>query len=77
MNKEQAQIVLMALEGLQANIDTLRSLVSSMVIEPKQVVDGVCQHLQTREIQTHGSNTTWCDACGTQLVGVLDAHEDN
>ena len=77
MGKEQAQIIIMALEGLQANIDTLRSLVTSMIIEPQQFVDGVCQHLQTREIQTHGSNTTWCDACGTQLMGVLDAHENN
>lgn len=77
MNKEQAQIVLMALEGLQANIDTLRSLVASMITEPAKVENGPCTHSQTRKIQTHGGMTTWCDACGNQLMGVLDAHENN
>lgn len=72
MNKEQAQIVLMALEGLQANIDTLRNLVLSMISEPKSAFAGACTHSDTRQIQTHGSSTTWCDACGSQVMGVLD-----
>lgn len=77
MNKNQAQIILMALEGLQANIDTLRNLVLSMTEEPKLAPDGVCTHSETREIQTHGSSTTWCDACGSQVMGVLDVHANN
>jgi hypothetical protein len=77
MNKENAQIVLMALEGLQANIDTLRNLVLSMITEPKIASLGPCAHNETREIQTHGSTTTWCDACGSQVMGVLGVPENN
>lgn len=72
MNEKQAQIVLIALDGLQANIDTLRNLVLSMISEPETDTAGPCLHSDTRQIQTHGSSTTWCDACGSQVMGVLD-----
>jgi hypothetical protein len=69
MNKKEAESILLALDGISANLETLRSMISGMVVpEPAQIWEsGVCQHQRTREIVTHGGAVRFCDDCGYEL----------
>jgi len=68
MNKDEANQISLALDGISANIETLRLLINNSVETAiPALADGSCGHTQIREIQTHGGNTMFCDDCGYQL----------
>ena len=67
MNKDEADKILLALDGVIANIETLRSLVENQVNSETPIFNSPCGHTSIREISTHGGNTTFCDDCGYQL----------
>ena len=68
MNSNEAERILLALDGITANIETLRSLIEGNIEEDAPIVrDGKCLHPKTREIQTLGTTVMFCDDCGYQL----------
>jgi hypothetical protein len=75
MRNDEAKQIVLALDGLAAHIETIRTLVVNSIEKPVLVKNNVCQHLNSREIQTHGGESTVCDDCG--FVGVLDLSENN
>jgi hypothetical protein len=67
MNRVEGDKFLLALDGVVANIETLRSLIAQSIVEVDPITDGICHHFKVREIQTHGANAIFCDDCGYQL----------
>lgn len=67
MNKDEADRISLALDGISANIETLRLLINNSIESVLIPINGSCGHAKIREIQTHGGNTTFCDDCGYQL----------
>lgn len=72
MYKDEAEKLLLALDGIAANVETLRavismsieatppSIVSNLVIDPNQE----CTHPELRPIDTMGGTKTYCFECG-------------
>lgn len=72
MSREQAEKLMLAIDGLRANLETIRALIESFVEEEivptaPISVDGVCSHANTRSISTHGGEVNLCDDCGVML----------
>lgn len=71
MQKDEADRILVALEGVMAYLDTIRSLVKSSVTveqpEPVPVTSSdpeVCEHPDAVEVHTLGELNMVCHACG-------------
>lgn len=73
MDRNEAKIILLSLDGIQASIETLRSLVETLTYEEEEepeettIYDFGCPHNNIKEIHTHGSNTSLCADCGVTL----------
>ena len=71
MNKQEAERLQLALDGISANLETIRSLISGMVIEQPieqwQPASTECRHATIREINTMGEAMRFCDDCGYEL----------
>ena len=71
MNKQESERLLLALDGISANLETVRSLISGMVIEQPieqwQPVSSECRHTSVREINTMGEAMRFCNDCGYEL----------
>jgi hypothetical protein len=74
MRSEEAKQIVLALDGLAAHIETVRTLVISSIEKPSLITNNVCQHLNVRELKTHGGDSSLCEDCG--VVGVLDKPEN-
>lgn len=74
MRSEEAKQIVLALDGLAAHIETVRTLVISSIDKPTVSSSKVCQHLNVRELKTHGGESSLCEDCG--VVGVLDQSEN-
>jgi hypothetical protein len=73
MRSDEAKQIVLALDGLAAHIETIRGLVvSSIDAEPviPVITKNGCQHVNIKELKTHGADTTMCEDCG--FMGVLD-----
>lgn len=73
MNKAEADKFLMAIDGLAANLETLRNLVISS-IEPEankslleMIPDEGCKHENLRELATMNASNSMCIQCGELL----------
>lgn len=75
MRSDEAKQIVLALDGLAAHIETIRSLVTNSVQPEPVIISDKCQHKNIREIKTHGAETAMCDDCG--VVGVLDEAQNN
>jgi hypothetical protein len=75
MNKQEADRLQLALDGVSANIETIRSLIAGMVVEPAiepiveewKPVSNECRHIDIREISTMGNSQRFCNDCGYEL----------
>jgi len=73
MTSDEAKQIVLALDGLAAHIETIRGLViRSVEVEPVTpvITKSGCQHVNIKDIKTHGADTTMCEDCG--FMGVLD-----
>jgi hypothetical protein len=72
LQKDEADRILMALDGVMAYLETIRSLVKGSVTspEPAQLAPisssdpNVCEHPDAVEVQTLGELHMVCHACG-------------
>ena len=62
MNSRESEQILLAIDGLSANIETLRSLIKSMVDELPAITD--CRHEEMQERQTMQGTYRFCPSCG-------------
>jgi hypothetical protein len=78
MNKRESDLIIQAIDGLVANLQVLGTLVVNLVSEPQPsiepaqnavegVIEGVCTHIHTRNLNTHGGSVMLCDDCGSQV----------
>jgi hypothetical protein len=72
LQRDEADRILMALDGVMAYLDTIRSLVKSSISVPEQIDfapvvssdPDVCEHPNAVEVQTLGEQHMVCHACG-------------
>ena len=70
MKTNEAKQIILALDGLAAHIETIRTLVVNSIDKPVANNNDVCKHDNSRVIKTHGGDSWVCDDCG--FVGVLE-----
>ena len=72
MYKQEADRLQLALDGIVANIETLREVISRSIDPepPEQLADTIidptqpCTHPDIRQIDTMGGSKTYCFECG-------------
>lgn len=71
MSRSDSERIILALDGIAAQVETLRGLVSDMM-EREQPVDSGCKHTNMREIRTMGGIVgAFCEDCDKEFsVGV-------
>ena len=76
MRKDEAEILELALDGIIANLETLRMVIAQLVeemaperhTEPQITMNesdlNICSHENLRQIETMGGTKTYCFECG-------------
>lgn len=76
MFKEESEKLQLALDGIMANLETLRMVIAQMVTEmppeshPEAQINtettdsNICSHENIRQIETMGGTKTYCFECG-------------
>ena len=75
MHKGEADIIQLALDGIMANIETLRAVIAQSVDEKPatghtELISGQsespasCNHPNLKEIETMGGTNAYCFECG-------------
>lgn len=73
MDKSEADKILLALDGLAANIETIRNLVLGSINPTKTnklldlIADESCQHINRQVLNTMESTNEICNDCGQIL----------
>lgn len=70
MTRGEAERILLAIDGIRANLESLRVIVEMSIVEPEELPPiniGICPHEQVTDLATYAGNVSMCKQCGETL----------